>query len=152
MITLFEMIDYKKEIIDMRPEYIVRLKASEFANRAPFQFITSAELCRALGIHRQTAANWRLRGVGPTAAPDAWFKGRSCRYRLADVWSWAYEQAGKNVPAVQINGEWLRDQMEFPDWQDNDAVYRRTQLMMRVSQEYRPGDLTGAGRSGLSLN
>jgi len=68
------------------------------------------------------------------------------------VWSWAYEQAGKDVPAIQIKGEWLRDHMQFAEWQDNDAIYRRTQLMMRVSQEYRPGDLTGAGRSGLLLN
>lgn len=133
----------------MRPEYMERLNASHVANMAPWLFITSAELARAIGVHLQTISNWRLRGKGPAPAPRGFFKGRPSRYMVGHVRAWAAEQAGEFIDPWTLNAAWLRDNMQFAKADDREAVQARVKLLMRLSRDFRPGDLTAAGRAGL---
>jgi len=133
----------------MRTEYRERLNASQVAQMAPWLFITSVELAKAIGVHLQTISNWRLRGKGPPAAPRGFFKGRPSRYMVGHVHAWAAEQAGVYIEPWKLNAAWLSDNMQFPKADDREAVQARVQLLMRLSRDFRPDHLTAAGRSGL---
>lgn len=133
----------------MRTEYRERLNASPVAEMAPWLFITSAELAKAIGVHLQTISNWRLRGKGPPAAPRGFFKGRPSRYMVGHVQAWAAEQAGVHVEPWKLNAAWLHANMQFSKVDDPEAVQSRVQFLMRLSRDFRPGDLTAAGRAGL---
>jgi hypothetical protein len=135
----------------MRTEFYERLKNSDLANAPPWQFVSSPELAKALGVHLQTLSNWRMRGVGPAAAPGDWFKGRPIRYQIGQVMSWAYEEAGKAVEPWEFFGRWLRDQMGFLDFGNRSAVMPRVQMLMKLGREFRPQDLTATGRRELGL-
>jgi len=133
----------------MRKEYQERLKNSDLINMAPWLFVTSAQLAKALGVHIQTLSNWRLRGTGPAAAPSGFFKGRPSRYMVGHVMGWAAEQAGEFVAPWRFNAVWLRDNMQFAKADDREAVQARVKMLMRLSRDFRPGDLTALGRDGL---
>ena len=133
----------------MRAEYLERFKASGWADSPPWLFISSAELAKAIGVHIQTLSNWRLRGVGPVPAPSAWFRGRPCRYQLGCVRAWAEGQAGRHFDIGEQRAEWLRDHMGFSDWNDKAAVWKRVQMLMRLSKDFRPENLTREGRDTL---
>lgn len=135
----------------MRSEFLERLRASKFQNQPPWLFVTSAELSKALGVHIQTLSNWRLRERGPTPAPSTWFKGRPSRYNLAHVWTWAAQEAGESVQPWTFNAAWLRDHFQFADWNDQNAVQARVQVLQRLSKDFRPEALTRQGREGLAL-
>lgn len=134
----------------MRTEYQERLNASKVADMAPWLFITSAEFAKAIGVHLQTVSNWRLRGKGPPAAPRGFFKGRPSRYMVGHVHAWAAEQAGVYVEPWKLNAAWLRDNMQFAKADDREAVQARVKMLMRLSRDFRPGDLTALGLKGLS--
>jgi hypothetical protein len=133
----------------LRTEFLERLKVSTLSNQPPWLFVTSAELAKALGVHIQTLSNWRLRERGPTPAPSTWFKGRPARYNAAHVWAWASEEAGMPATPWRFSAAWLRDYMEFSDWQDRSAVQARVQMLMKLSKAFRPEALTREGREGL---
>ncbi|NBW07266.1 MAG: hypothetical protein EBR82_04495 [Caulobacteraceae bacterium] len=133
----------------MKAEYQERLKNSDLSQMPPWLFVTSAELAKAIGVHIQTLSNWRLRGNGPPAAPSAFFKGRPTRYMVAHVHVWAAEQAGTSIEPWKLNAAWLRDNMQFSKAEDREAVQARVQLLMRLSRDFRPENLTFKGRSGL---
>lgn len=133
----------------MRTEFLERLKASSLATQPPWLFVTSAELAKAFGVHIQTLSNWRLRERGPTPAPASWFRGRPARYNLGHVRAWAEAEAGHHIGPLAITAEWLRDHMEFPNWQDQSAVQARVQMLMKLSKAFRPEALTREGREGL---
>lgn len=133
----------------MRTEYLERLKASKYGETPPWLCITSAELAKAIGVHMQTLANWRLRDKDPLPLPQTFFKGRPHRYLLAFLKSWAEEEAGTHRPIWKIHAEWLRDHMDFKEWEDKDAVVNRVRMLQRLSKDYRPEALTRAGREVL---
>ena len=133
----------------MRSEFYERLKGSELIDLPPWQFVSSPDLAKALGVHLQTLSNWRLRGVGPAAAPADWFKGRAIRYPIGQVLSWAHEQAGKHVEPWEFSGRWLRDQLDFADFGNRAAVQARIQVLMKLGREFRPQDITPVGRREL---
>lgn len=133
----------------MRTEFLERLKVSSLADQPPWLFVTSAELAKALGVHLQTLANWRVRERGPTPAPSSWFRGRPARYNAAHVWAWASEEAGVAVAPWTFNATWLRDELDFPNWMDRDAVQAQVQKLMKLSREFRPEALTRDGRNEL---
>lgn len=131
--------------------YRQRLAASELANRPPWLWVTSRELARALSVHPQTLNNWRHRERGPAAAPSNWFRGNTARYRIDTVLAWADEEAGLYKPLPSYSGEWLRDNLGFEQWQERDAVWARVKVLMGLGSEFRPRDLTKAGKEGLDL-
>lgn len=133
----------------MRTEYRERLQASNLAEMPPWLFVTSAELAKAIGVHIQTLSNWRLREKGPPAAPSSWFRGRPARYNLGHVKVWTEAEAGNLKQPLAVTAEWLRDHMEFPNWQDQSAVQARVQMLMKLSKAFRPEALTREGREGL---
>lgn len=133
----------------MRTEFLERLKASSLATQPPWLFVTSAELAKALGVHIQTLSNWRLRERGPTPAPASWFRGRPARYNAAHVWAWASEEAGAHEAPWTFNAAWLRDNLDFANWTDRDAVQAHVQKLMNLAREFRPESLTREGRQGL---
>lgn len=135
----------------MRTEFLERLKTSKLANQAPWMFVTSAELAKALGVHIQTLSNWRLRERGPPPAPSSWFRGRPSRYYLAHVWAWASEEAGIFAAPWTFNATWLRDHLQFEEWLDLKAVQARVAALQRLSKDFRPEALTRQGREGLGL-
>lgn len=135
----------------MRTEYKERIQASGASDMPPWLYLTSAELAKVLGVHIQTLANWRLRGKGPPEAPRLWFKGRPARYHLGCVRVWAEAEAGNHAEFWRFNGEWLRDHMQFPDWQDKGAVYACVQKLMTLSKSFRPEALTKQGREDLMI-
>lgn len=133
----------------MRSEFYERLKETDLMILPPWQFISSPDLAKALGVHLQTLSNWRLRGVGPAAAPADWFKGRAIRYPIGQVLSWAYEQAGKQAEPWEFNGRWLRDNLDFADFGNRAAVMDRVRVLMKLGREFRPQDITLKGRREL---
>ena len=133
----------------LRTEYLERLKGSKLAEQPPWLFVTSAELAKALGVHIQTLSNWRLRERGPTPAPSTWFRGRPARYNAAHVWAWASAEAGQPADPWIFNATWLRDNLDFDDWADRDAVQAHVQTLMNLAREFRPESLTREGRQGL---
>jgi len=62
---------------------------------------------------------------------------------------WAAEQAGEFVAPWRFNAVWLRDNMQFAKADDREAVQARVKMLMRLSRDFRPGDLTALGRDGL---
>src|SRR5687767_4770012 len=130
----------------LRTEFLERLKVSKMAGQPPWLFVTRAELADALGVHIQTLSNSRLRERGPTPAPSTRFKGRPARYNAAHVWAWACEEAGRPSAPWRFNAAWLRDSMDFSDWRVRSAVQARVQMLMKLSNAFRPDSLTREGR------
>lgn len=136
----------------MDRSHLDNLLNSELADVPPWKFVATPKLAKILDIHPQTAANWRHRAKGPPPAPAEWFKGRPIQYRIGHVLSWAYEQAGIEKQPWEIYGEWLRDRMNFANWNDRNAVNRQTTLLMKYDTRHRPSVLRKAGRVALGIS
>lgn len=136
----------------MDRSHLDNLLNSNLADVPPWKFVVTPKLTKILDIHPQTAANWRHRDKGPPPAPAAWFKGKAIQYRVGHVLSWAYAQAGIDKQPWEINGEWLRDNMGFEQWQDRAAVSLRVSTLMKIDRRYRPDKLRRAGVEALQLH
>ena len=64
-------------------------------DRPPWHAISSLELAAALGISLQTVANWRIRGVGPSALPKGLYPGNRSYYLAETVLTWLSSRFGE---------------------------------------------------------
>jgi len=135
----------------MDRSHLGNLLSSDLVTAPPWIFVPTSKVTKILGIHPQTAANWRHRAKGPPPAPAEWFRGRSVRYRVGHLFSWAYDEAGVEKQPWQIYGEWLRDNLGFERWQDRASVTTRVETLMRTNGRFRPTDLKRAGKIALGL-
>ena len=58
-------------------------------NRKPWEYVTSAELAKILGVHLQTINNWKLREVLPKpAANNPRLRGNKNYYGVDTIKAW----------------------------------------------------------------
>lgn len=75
---------------------------SRYEKTPPWSFISSAELSKVLGLHIQTLANYRLRGIlEPDSHPR--LRGNKRYYRISKVLSWLTGESEEAITWRWIN-------------------------------------------------
>lgn len=82
------------------------------SNPFPWQVVSRRQLTSAIGIHTQTAANWNIRGKGPTPTPKGTWKQHKCYYPIAHVVAWLDQK-----PAWKVYQDWLETECPTQDVQ-----------------------------------
>lgn len=76
----------------------------------PWQVVSRRQFARAIGIHLQTAANWNIRGKGPTPTPKGTWKNHKSYYPIANVIGWLDQK-----PTWEVYQEWLQSECPSQD-------------------------------------
>lgn len=88
---------------DLTASLAYRGEMVRLPQRPPWHVISSRELARALGVHLQTLANWRIRGKGPKPEPNGRFRGNRSYYRLGDVIAWLTDEEPWHIDAAYLS-------------------------------------------------
>ena len=80
------------------------------AKRPSWNYVTSAELAKILGVHLQTINNWKLRGI----LPEPEINNRSLRgnknyYKISTIRAWL-----ENKTEDQVHTEWAAEHLGIP--------------------------------------
>jgi len=90
--------------------------------RPIYQFVSTAELAKVLGVKHQVVANFALRGILPEPVPRAkYLKGNKRYYRISAIKAWLQSQ-----PELEIYRQFLDD--EFGEGYIFDVEYAMNML------------------------
>jgi Helix-turn-helix domain len=81
--------------------------------RAPWEYVTSAELAKVLGVHLQTVNNWTIRGKLKPAPRSPQRRGNKNYFLVSYLRSWL---EGKNED--DLVREWVKNDVDYDNLTD----------------------------------